>query len=81
MPPIPAAVAEGAAKFQNTVASTFGRKLQSAALDSGLHDAANASGDPFMGRYEALPSQAQLQQELLQHEAQLRAVLADQQHL
>lgn len=78
-PPVPASVAQGAAKFQQTV-TTFGRRLQYTASDKGFDDAANASGEHF-GRAGAPLSHVQLQQELEQHEAQLRDILADQQHL
>lgn len=75
-PPLPASVEAIATQFQQT----FGRKLHSTESDEYLDDLAS-SLDESSGADTALYSQSQLRRELSAHEARLREILAEEQHL
>lgn len=75
-PPIPAAVEAAATQFQ----STFGRRMQESVEGiKWLENGPLQQGAALQMAQSS--SQAEAQRELAQHEANLRAVLSEQQHL
>lgn len=74
-PPIPAAVEAGATQFQQT----FGRRLHSDAVEARLDSGFEQGGVSSLAVHSL--SQAHMRREIAAHEAKLRDVLSEQQHL